>query len=123
MNKGKGLYHRHKAEPPFDETQRRNYVASSQVYLYIHINNTDSVDCLMHFCQPCAFFPLSHLGHFVPLFYRVFSHSPNYLEKQKSYACAPSVVPEYQKRISGPILDRIDIHIEVPTVDYENLNR
>lgn len=28
----------------------------------------------------------------------------------------------YQKRISGPILDRIDIHIEVPRVDYEKLS-
>src|SRR6266581_7224173 len=27
----------------------------------------------------------------------------------------------YQKRISGPFLDRIDIHIEVPRVDYEKL--
>jgi magnesium chelatase family protein len=27
----------------------------------------------------------------------------------------------YQKRISGPLLDRIDIHIEVPSVDYEKL--
>ncbi|OLC60018.1 MAG: hypothetical protein AUH89_04965 [Ktedonobacter sp. 13_1_40CM_4_52_4] len=27
----------------------------------------------------------------------------------------------YQKRISGPLLDRIDIHIEVPHVDYEKL--
>ena len=30
---------------------------------------------------------------------------------------------EYQKRISGPLLDRIDIHIEVPRVDYEKLSR
>jgi magnesium chelatase family protein len=28
----------------------------------------------------------------------------------------------YQKRISGPILDRIDIHIEVPRVEYEKLS-
>src|SRR5436853_4609203 len=27
----------------------------------------------------------------------------------------------YQKRISGPLLDRIDIHVEVPRVDYEKL--
>ena len=35
--------------------------------------------------------------------------------------CAPAVVTKYQKRISGPLLDRIDIHIEVPRVDYEKL--
>ena len=28
----------------------------------------------------------------------------------------------YQKRISGPLLDRIDIHIQVPSVDYEKLS-
>jgi predicted ATPase with chaperone activity len=33
-----------------------------------------------------------------------------------------SVVTKYQKRISGPLLDRIDIHIEVPRVDYEKLS-
>jgi magnesium chelatase family protein len=30
-------------------------------------------------------------------------------------------VTKYQKRISGPLMDRIDIHIQVPTVDYEKL--
>ena len=35
--------------------------------------------------------------------------------------CSSSVVTRYQKRISGPLLDRIDIHIEVPRVDYEKL--
>jgi magnesium chelatase family protein len=46
----------------------------------------------------------------------------NYLEPQKPCTCAPAVVTKYQKRISGPILDRIDIHIEVPRVDYEKLS-
>jgi len=31
-------------------------------------------------------------------------------------------VTKYQKRISGPLLDRFDIHIEVPRVDYEKLS-
>jgi magnesium chelatase family protein len=35
--------------------------------------------------------------------------------------CAPTVVTKHQKRISGPLLDRIEIHIEVPRVDYEKL--
>ncbi len=37
-------------------------------------------------------------------------------------ACAHAMVTKYQKRISGPLLDRIDIHIEVPRVDYEKLS-
>lgn len=32
---------------------------------------------------------------------------------QKACTCAPAVVTKYQKRTSGPLLDRIDIHIEV----------
>src|SRR5512138_3674956 len=35
--------------------------------------------------------------------------------------CSPSVVTRYQKRISGPLLDRIDIHVDVPRVPYEKL--
>jgi len=37
-------------------------------------------------------------------------------------ACAHVLVTKYQKRISGARLDRIDIHIEVPSVDYEKLS-
>ena len=32
------------------------------------------------------------------------------------------MVTKYQERISGPMLDRIDIHIEVSRVDYEELS-
>ena len=32
------------------------------------------------------------------------------------------MVTKYQKRISGPLLDRIDIHVEVPHVEYEKLS-
>jgi magnesium chelatase family protein len=35
--------------------------------------------------------------------------------------CSPATVTRYQKRISGPLLDRIDIHVEVPRVDFEKL--
>ena len=35
--------------------------------------------------------------------------------------CTPATVTRYQKRISGPLLDRIDIHVEVPRVAYEKL--
>lgn len=43
-------------------------------------------------------------------------------DPQKACGYAPAVVTEYQKRISSPLLDRIDIHIEVPRVDYEKLS-
>jgi magnesium chelatase family protein len=45
-----------------------------------------------------------------------------YGDSQKPCTCAPALVTKYQKRISGPLLDRIDIHIEVPRVDYEKLS-
>jgi len=32
------------------------------------------------------------------------------------------MIARYQKRISGPLLDRIDIHVEVPRVAYEKLS-
>ena len=41
---------------------------------------------------------------------------------QKACGCAPAVVTKYQKRTSGPLLDRIDIHIEIPRKDYEKLS-
>ena len=45
-----------------------------------------------------------------------------YGDSQKPCTCAPATVTKYQKRISGPMLDRIDIHVEVPRVDYEKLS-
>ena len=45
-----------------------------------------------------------------------------YGDSLKPCTCAPVVVTKYQKHISGPLLDRIDIHIEVPRVDYEKLS-
>ena len=36
--------------------------------------------------------------------------------------CSPGDVQRYRNRISGPLLDRIDIHIEVPAVSYEELS-
>ena len=36
--------------------------------------------------------------------------------------CSPKAVRNYLNKISGPMLDRIDIHIEVPPVNYEELN-
>ena len=35
--------------------------------------------------------------------------------------CSPSLVSRYQKRISGPFIDRVDIFVEVPHIDYDKL--
>ena len=37
--------------------------------------------------------------------------------------CAPIQVEKYMGRISGPLLDRIDLHIEVPPVPFEDLSK
>ncbi len=39
----------------------------------------------------------------------------------KECRCSATAITRYQKRISGPLLDRIDIRVEVPRVDYEKL--
>ena len=35
--------------------------------------------------------------------------------------CGPNNVQKYRQRISGPLLDRIDIHVEVPAVQYADI--
>ncbi len=37
--------------------------------------------------------------------------------------CAPIQVEKYMGRVSGPLLDRIDLHIEVPPVPFEDLSK
>lgn len=44
-----------------------------------------------------------------------------YGDVYRSCTCGPSAVQKYLKRISGPLLDRIDIHIEVPRLSEEEL--
>ncbi|HLJ35209.1 MAG TPA: ATP-binding protein [Ktedonobacteraceae bacterium] len=41
--------------------------------------------------------------------------------RSKNAPVRQQLLARYQKRISGPLLDRIDIHVEVPRVDYEKL--
>jgi magnesium chelatase family protein len=36
--------------------------------------------------------------------------------------CSPIQVQRYRQRISGPLLDRIDLHIEVPAVEYRDIS-
>ena len=45
-----------------------------------------------------------------------------YGDPVKECTCSSAMVTRYQKRISGPLLDRIDIHVEVPRVEYEKLS-
>lgn len=40
----------------------------------------------------------------------------------KECTCMPSQVNRYKKKISGPLLDRIDLHLNVPAVDVEKLS-
>ena len=40
----------------------------------------------------------------------------------KQCTCSPAAVRKYLSKISGPMLDRIDLHIEVPPVNYGELN-
>lgn len=37
-------------------------------------------------------------------------------------SCSPSQIHRYRQRVSGPLLDRIDIHVEVPAVPYKELS-
>jgi len=39
----------------------------------------------------------------------------------KRCTCSPSAVSKYQKRLSGPLLDRIDIHVEVPRLSPDEV--
>jgi magnesium chelatase family protein len=43
-------------------------------------------------------------------------------DPDRECSCSPALVSRYQKRVSGPLLDRIDIHVEVPRVNYEKLS-
>ncbi len=44
-----------------------------------------------------------------------------YGDPVKECSCSPSMITRYGKRISGPLLDRIDIHAQVPRVQYDKL--
>jgi magnesium chelatase family protein len=63
---------------------------------------------------PCAFLlvcamnpcPCGYLGH-----------------ARRECRCTPRQVQEYHKRISGPLLDRIDLHVEVPAIEYADMAR
>jgi magnesium chelatase family protein len=42
-------------------------------------------------------------------------------DKSRNCMCTPPMIQRYVSKVSGPLLDRIDIHIEVPAVQYKEL--
>ncbi|MCL5991788.1 MAG: ATP-binding protein, partial [Bacteroidetes bacterium] len=46
----------------------------------------------------------------------------NWGNPQKDCKCTPTQIQKYLSRISGPLLDRIDIHVEVPAVKYQEIS-
>lgn len=40
----------------------------------------------------------------------------------RACSCSPIQIERYRKKISGPLLDRIDLHVEVPRVEFEKLS-
>ncbi len=42
-------------------------------------------------------------------------------DKSRECTCTPPMIQRYVSKVSGPLLDRIDIHIEVPAVQYKEL--
>lgn len=45
-----------------------------------------------------------------------------YNHPEKECACGPGIVKRYLNKISGPLLDRIDLHVEVTPVSYDELS-
>jgi magnesium chelatase family protein len=45
----------------------------------------------------------------------------HYGDSQRKCSCTPLAVQKYLARVSGPLLDRIDLHVEVPAVRYRDL--
>ncbi len=43
-------------------------------------------------------------------------------DPERRCVCSPAHLMQYQKKISGPLLDRIDLHVEVPRVKFEKLS-
>ncbi|MBI4036370.1 YifB family Mg chelatase-like AAA ATPase [Candidatus Daviesbacteria bacterium] len=43
-------------------------------------------------------------------------------DRRRNCSCMPGQIAKYQRRVSGPFLDRIDIHLEIPAVEVEKLS-
>lgn len=45
-----------------------------------------------------------------------------YGDPKRECRCSPPQIDKYRQRISGPLLDRIDLHVEVPLLEYKELS-
>ncbi len=45
-----------------------------------------------------------------------------YGDPTRACTCSNTMITRYQKRVSGPLMDRIDLHVDVPRVEYEKLS-
>lgn len=45
----------------------------------------------------------------------------NYGDPEKECHCTPSQIQKYQRKLSGPLIDRVDLFIHVPSLKYEKL--
>lgn len=58
-------------------------------------------------------------------FMLIAAHNPcpcgNYGDPVRACTCTPNMIKRYQAKLSEPLLDRIDIHVEVPRVEYDKL--
>ena len=58
-------------------------------------------------------------------FQLIAAHNPcpcgYYGDTARACTCTPTMIKRYQSKLSGPLLDRIDIHIQVPRVEYDKL--
>jgi magnesium chelatase family protein len=47
----------------------------------------------------------------------------NATDPERMCSCSPASIIKYQRKISGPILDRIDLHIDVPRLKFDKLSQ
>jgi magnesium chelatase family protein len=76
-----------------------NYVIVSRINSIIKYPSQFMLVCAMNPC-PCGFLT----------------------DTKKQCHCTPNQIQKYMSKVSGPLLDRIDIHIEVPSVKYKDLS-
>jgi magnesium chelatase family protein len=67
---------------------------------------------LMSLCYPARFMLAAALNP-CPCGY--------YTDPRHECSCSPQQIQKYMSKISGPLLDRIDIHVEVPALSYDEL--